>query len=106
MGGKIQQVLLLLRCGGKPREILCIDNDVTGRASHDALAGALERLARRPGDVEQPLPRRRVHFLVEGPVSLEETHEGHASSFSCATACAAIRLHASISSCCVVYRPK
>ena len=65
-------------------EILGVDDHMAGRAGHHALARALERLARRPGDVEQPLARLRFHFLVEGSVRPEKAHQGHASSFSCA----------------------
>ena len=52
--------------------------------------------------VEEPLPRFGFHFLVERAVGLQETHQRHASSFSCAFACAAMRWQASASSSCVV----
>src|SRR4051794_19358026 len=102
MGGEVEQILLLVSRLWKLGEILGINDDVAGRASHHALASAFKRFARRPRDIEQPLSRRPVHFLVERPVGLEKSHDGHASSFSCATAWAAIRLQASTSSVCVV----
>ena len=43
--------------GGQLLEILGVDDHVAGRAGHHALARAFERLARGPGDVEQPLAR-------------------------------------------------
>jgi len=106
MSRKIEQVLLLLAGGGQFLEILGVNDDVASRAGHHPLAGPLQRFARSPGDVEQALPGFRFHFLVESSVGLEEAHQGHASSFSCAFACAAIRWQASASSFCVVYRPK
>ena len=84
MGRKVEQVLLLLARGRQPLEILGGDDHMAGRAGHHALARPFERLARGPGDVEQPLARRRVHFLVEGSVRPEKPHQGHAANFSCA----------------------
>ena len=43
--------------GGSFSKSCRVDDHVAGRTGHHALAGALERLARRPGDVEQPLSR-------------------------------------------------
>src|SRR3954468_3740886 len=102
MACEVEQILLFLGCGREFREILGIDDDMAGRASHDSLACALEWFARGPGDVKQPLTGRRFHFLVEGSVLPEKPHQGHASRCSCATAAAAIRLHASTRSCCLV----
>src|SRR6185369_14400247 len=99
MSGKVEQVFLLFACLRELRKVLRVDDHMARRAGHYALASALERLACGPGDVEQPLSRRCIHFLVEGSVSLEETHQGHATSFSWAIAAAAIRSQASVISC-------
>src|SRR3954468_21934119 len=102
MACEVEQILLFLTRGWEFCEIIGIDDDVAGGAGHAALARAFERLARCPGDVEQPLTGRRFHFLIEGSVRPEKPHQGHASRCSCATAAAAIRLHASTRSCCLV----
>src|SRR6476661_8742992 len=102
MGRQVEQILLLFARLRQLLEIVGIDDHMAGRAGHHPFARALERLACRPGDVEQALPRRRFHFLVESSVRTEETHQGHALTFSCAWAWAAIRLHASTSSDCLV----
>jgi hypothetical protein len=102
VAGEIEQILFLLARPRQSLEIRGIDDDVTGRAGHHPFARALERLTRRPGDVEQPLARRRLDLLVERPVRPEKPHQSHASSFSWATAAAAIRAQASASSASVV----
>src|SRR4051794_13034384 len=102
MRGEVEQVLLLLSRGGQLLEVLGVHDHMAGRAGHNAFAGTFERLARRPGDVEQALSGFGLDFLVQAPVGPEESHQGHASSFSWATAAAAMRLHASTSSVCVV----
>ena len=70
--------------GGSLAKSSVVDDDVAGRAGHHALARALERLFRRPGDVEQPLARLGLDFAVERPVGLEEAHQGHAAKSPCA----------------------
>ena len=90
MRGEVEQVFLLLGWWQQFREILRIDEDMTGRTGHYAFACAFERLARGPGDVEQPLPRFRFHFLVQGTVDPEKPHERHAKRCSCVFAAAAI----------------
>src|SRR5436190_17614648 len=102
MSGEVQEVFFLLARLRQFFEIFRVDDDVASRAGHYALAGALERLTRGPGDVEQPLPRRCFNFLVEGSVRPEKTHKRHASSFSCSSAALASRWQASTSSCCFV----
>src|SRR6185437_11782580 len=102
MRRQVEQVFFFLAGRWQLGEILRIDNYMTGRARHDPLASAFKRLAGGPRDIEQPLPGGCFHFLVESPVGFEKTHKSHASSFSCATACAAMRLQASVSSCWVV----
>ena len=87
---EIEQVFFLLARWRELREILSLDDDVTGRAGHHALARAFERLARSPGDVEQPLSRFGFHFLVQGPVGPEEPHQCHATRCSCAFTAATI----------------
>lgn len=82
MRGEVEQILFLFARGGQSLKVGSIDDDMTGRTGHHALASALEWLARRPGDVEQALAGSSLNFPVEGSVSLEETHQGHASSFS------------------------
>ena len=106
MRGKVEQILFLLARGRQTLEVVGVYDDVTGRAGHDAFTSALQRLARSPGNVEQPLPGFRFHFLVETAVSPEKPHQGHASSFSWRMAWAAMRLQAPTNSCWVVYRPK
>ena len=102
MGREVEQILFLLARRWKPREILGVDDHVAGRAGHHALARAFERLAFAPGEVEQSLARLGFDFLVERPVRLEKPHAGHASSFSCSRAAAAIIWQAWVSSVCLV----
>src|SRR5215218_8127483 len=102
MRRKVEQILFLLACRRQLLEIVPIDDHMAGRAGHHALARALQRFARRPGDIEEPLPWFRFHFLVQAPVRPEKTHQCHATRCSCARAAAAILLHASTSCSCVV----
>lgn len=102
MRREIEQVFFFLAGRRKFLKIASVDDHVAGRTCHYTLARTLERLAGGPGDIEQPLAWLCLNFLVECSVSLEKTHEGHASSFSCSTAARAIRWQASTSSCWVV----
>src|SRR5947209_4769124 len=102
MSGEVEQIFLLLACRRKLREIAGVNDDMTGRTGHHAFARAFERLALRPGDIEQALSGCRFHFLVERPVRAEKSNPSHASSFSCSSAACASRRQASTSSACVV----
>ena len=84
--------------GGSFAKILRVDDHVAGRAGHFAFAGALERLFRRPGDVEQPLPGLAFDFAVERAVGLEEADQRHAARSPWARAASPIRPSASTSS--------
>ena len=74
MSGEVEQILLLLARRRQLGEIVGVDDHVAGRTGHHAFARAFERLAGGPGDVEQPLPRRGLDFLVERSVRPEKPH--------------------------------
>ena len=102
MSGQIEKILFFLTGWWKRIKIALVDDHVTGRARHHPFTGTFEGFASCPGDIEQTLPGLRIHFFVETAVETQKPDPYHASSFSCSTATAAMRLQASTSSCCFV----
>ena len=82
MRREVEQIFFLLGRWRKSFEIFGVDNHMASRAGHDPFARALQRLPRRPSDVEQALTRFCIHFFVEATVRPKKPHQGHASSFS------------------------
>ena len=79
MSGQVQQILFLIACSRKLLEIRLVYDYMAGRAGHHAFTGAFERLARGPGDVEQPLTGLGFDLLVERAVWLVKADFDHAA---------------------------
>ena len=82
MGCELEQVFLFLAGRRQLVEIRGVHDHMAGRAGHDPLTGAFQRLSGCPGHVQQALTWYGIHFLVQAPIGPEKTHYGHAFSFS------------------------